>query len=270
VKSNKLFILVVAALLTAPLFVQAGAIAPPAGATPVFSDDFESYANDAAFKAVWNGAANPAPSLDIGYGLGGGNAVLSYGDNVAQRNFAPVGLSDAAPITAEVDYWDFDTSVGRNTLGLRNAGMTTLFEIGEYGTLDPDPDVAGSVCVAGYGFRTLYVGGPVGDAQGWIALTPNRIASTDPAVGYHHFKLVVGSSYATASVRLSNGNVYSKTVALTSTVGDTLDNVRIGGPSGVVSLGGADYDNVQVYTTPEPASMILLAVGGLLLRRRAA
>jgi len=74
----------------------------------------------------------------------------------------------------------------------------------------------------------------------------------------------------TATVTLSNGTVYSKTVSVTSTAGDKFDNVRIGGPSNVSSTGTSIFDNVKVSVVPEPASMLLLGLGGLLLRRRRA
>ena len=43
-----------------------------------------------------------------------------------------------------------------------------------------------------------------------------------------------------------------------------------GGPSDVSSAGGAaDFDNYSISQVPEPSALALLALGGLMLRRRA-
>jgi hypothetical protein len=234
-----------------------------AQALPTFSDDFESYPDDAAFKAVWNAAPNPATTLAVGMGKGGGNGVITSGGAVAQKNFSPQTLWDAMPIVVEADMWDYSTGAAdRNTIGLRGAGA--FFEIGEFAVVD---SITHLTTLEGYGFRTVYVGGP-GDAGGWVDVVPAaaRITSTDPTVGYHHLRLEIRGSFTTATFWLSNGNRYSKTVTTTTAAGKTVDNIRIGGPSGISSTGTTIFDNVR--DSPEPASILLIAFGGLLLRRR--
>lgn len=247
------------------------------GATVLVNDNFESYADDAAFKAVWNGAAAPLSSLAVGGGKGGGNGVVTSGGAVAQKNFASTLVPTAASgnwIELEADMWDYSTgSADRNTVGIRSA--SAIIEFGEYNSMDPDLAVSNNTMVQGYGFRTVYMGGPAQTtpaSQSWVMVVPNanKITNADPAIGYHHLKMTINQSSLTATITLSNGVVYSKTVSLTQAAGDAFDNVRIGGPSGVSSTGTSIFDNVKVSVVPEPASMLLLGLGGLLLRRRRA
>jgi hypothetical protein len=236
----------------------------------VFADNFDSYANDAAFKAVWNGATGAVPTLDVGYGKNGTNGVYVQGGAVVQKNFAAQTISDAKPIVVEFDYWDEITGAAdRNTLGIRSSGI--FYEFGEMNTLDDGSNwPANGVSKQGYGMRIVYGGAPVGVVGStWWAATTTKLTSTG-ADGWHHFKATIKGTSTVLQVTLGNGNVYTRSLTTTTAAGKTLDNVRMGGPSGISSSGYSDFDNVNIYTTPEPASMLLLGLGGLLLRRRRA
>ena len=245
-------------------------LGPAIGAAAVLEEDFESYANTAELLApgAWDAQANGAPSqgailMDMGHP---GKAVYHPGGPTTNRTISTPMITDTRPMVIEYDYWDYGSGAGdRMTLSVRNtAGVEGgLFELGEYGAMDPDPFNPNILAVQGYGFRTIYVGGP-NEVQGWVALTTNKIPGA-----WHHLKLEVGATYATGSVDLNDdGTIESSiTVPLSNGAGRSYDIVRIGGPSGVSSTVGAGFDNIVI--TPEPAGLgVVLGLAALLRRRR--
>ncbi len=246
----------------------------------IFSDDFESYADDAALDAAgaWgdpNAAvlANIAASTLIPSPSGNPGQALFHGGGVTVNHIIPTTpvITDANPLVFEYDYWDYQTGASdRMGMGVRNTTSTSaggFFELSEYNSMDPDINTAGSTSVQGYGFRTVFVGGP-GELQGWVAVTQTKTLGA-----WHHFKGIIGATYFQMSIdRNDDGSVdHVFKVPLTSGTGKTYNILRLGGAGGVSSTAGAGFDNVNAYiATPEPATLAVLALGSLFLRRRRA
>ena len=236
----------------------------------VLDEDFESYANTGellaptAWGASYNGVAGQGAILiDVG---NPGKAAYHPGGPTANHVISTPVITDANPMTMEFDYWDYAAGASdRMSLSVRNtAGVDAgFFELGEYGAMDPDPFTPGSTQIQGYGFRTVFVGGP-DESGGWVAITGNKITGA-----WHHLKLQVGATYASGSVDLNDDGTVeaSLTVPLSAGSGKRYDIVRMGGPSGVSSTSGAGFDNIVI--TPEPACLApLLGLAALLRRRR--
>ncbi len=269
------------------------AIVSVAQAAPmvVFQDDFESYTSTAQMLApgAWGDRPDtnaptatwtPAP-----YGNPGACATSSGGRAMVHKFATTPVITDAEPLMFEYDYYDYNNGTAdRNTLGIRNQTNTAangIFEIGEYNAMDPDPtlpDDTSQPNVQGYGFRTVYVGGPVQGAprQGWIKICDKPVLATDPIANpmWTHFRMTVGETFAKAEAWVDLKNIngptqyYSVNVVLTLGAGKVYDVVRWGGPSDVSSTGTAHCDNVNVEILPEPATLAMLALGSLAVLRR--
>lgn len=242
----------------------------------LYQDDFESYADQPALDAVWNagGGQGGAGGVLVPAGSGGTNPTQAMFHNGGAPAIVAINATatDAQPLLLDFDYWDFDLTGGRLTVGMRN-GANPLFEFGEYNAMDPDwtNGPAGTDAnVAGYGFRTVGMGGPTQtspNSQGWVEVVP----LADQGVGaWHHFQAEIGETYLLARVDLNGDGTYdfSENVPLTNNVNKPHLQLRFGGPSAVSSNAGGAVDNLLLQQIPEPATLALLGIGALALRGR--
>ncbi len=259
-------------------------VAVGANAQILFQDNFESYADEAAFHAAgaWgdlSSGAAPAVLLPPPNGHPG-QGVFSSGGAAAIHQFpeTPV-ITDAKRLVIEYDYWDYDVADARITMGLRHSGGNSVgafFELGEYNSSDPSVLGGNDAMTQGYSVRTVFATPPTNTPanQSWFLITPSKLVGVG---GWHHFKLEIGETFATASVNVDTDvdgtldSLHSITIPLTTHVGKKYDHVRWGGPSNLSSTGSGGADNLVIYMVPEPATLALLLLGGMpLLRRRRA
>lgn len=256
-------------------------------------DDFDSYADQAAFQATWKPLFNDNSSMaliqaqDIGYsdsqciaGAAPGNYKMrnyQYVDNFTKykaRAGAPMEFSVMAQVVGGTD--GLDNIAARNFIEVR--GYDEMAGLG--GFVNPPPYPAGTApnfgvatnlrmialgtyntpnSITGVGWYARVIGP---GASAWVELNTARPA-IDPT--FETWTKLTAKVY-TDKVEIYVNNVLDKTVTLTGPMA----------PMGAVILGSgltSGTTNVDVMfddvtMTPEPVTMLMLAAGGLFLRRR--
>jgi len=227
----------------------------------IINDDFESYADTAALNAVWpKGAGTDADT----YLLVGDNGPTWPGEKCVEntlilarrdQGFTPYQLAANEEI---IWAFDFKDTVGPTGASYRQYGqilsaaspggaLNELLAIGVYNSVTKPGEVFNP---NKYQARIAF-----GPGQGWFNLNANR------SVGWHRFEVHIKPTTvdyyvdgAPDIVGLPHAGLYWY-------------QARIG--SAVSSAAGmARYDNYGVEVIPEPAALLLLALGGLVLRRR--
>jgi hypothetical protein len=262
----------------------------------IFSDNFDSYADQAAFQAAWP-VVSPQPSgtLSTLQSVSAPNSVnIASASTTApsQRNgrsFTETGIIvpgdqliwsfdwyDDNPAAAPYrNYANLQDGTGPSTsptgqlisLGLNN-NQTAVNSGGQYymarilgytvpTTADPDGGPAESVGGAGAYFKL------------------NDFTAPNRSLGWHNFKVImttddgIDTDYA-----FYVDNVLTEKVSPGGVAGSirSYDVIRIG--SGVSTTNQAWYDNMNVEfiaNVPEPGSFALITIGaGMFLRRRRA
>jgi hypothetical protein len=226
--------------------------APLASATvTLINDDFQSYGDDTALGAVWPiGVGTTATTyldLDPTDAL---NQVVhqedsSVGSGRRDQSFAPTTLQSWQEIVWQFDFYDF----AGNTTGPRqygqilagSGGLSELIAMGQYNAATNHDNNK-------YQARVAF-GGP-----NWFNL------NTDRSVGWHTFKAVINPTTV---------DFYVDGVLDTAGVpqgGTDWYQARIG--SGLSATADALFDNYSVVVSPEPASLALLVLGGVVALRR--
>lgn len=231
------------------------AVAPAAMATVVLSDDFESYADTAALNVAWpKGVGTDADTLLDVDPLDALNQVVRNTNVAARRdlNITPTVATAGNLLVWSFDFYDF----AGNTTGPRQYGqlhsrpvgggsLNELIAMGQYNAAAPVHN--------NNKYQARVAFGP--SAVNWFNL------NTDRSVGWHEFKAIIGPTTV---------DFYVDGVADTLGIphaGAEWYHTRIG--SGLSATANALYDNWGLETiVPEPATLALLAMGGLVIVRR--
>jgi hypothetical protein len=223
----------------------------------VLQDNFDGYADQAAFEAAWPAvtAGSPAVLSTTQAHSGTQSAYIQTGTTRnAVRMFAETVASDANPL--EVSYWMYDpmglAAAGRSYIQLKDYSPTSgtqLLAMGSYNS-------GGSYYYA----RVAFMPGGTGAAN-WFML--NAAGAPQRSVGWHEMKMVIKGTTIDFLVDgiLSGSKPYCATAGLVS-----FEEMRLG--SGISSTIDYYCDDVKIEVTPEPASLVLVALGGLALLRR--
>ncbi len=227
-----------------------------------YTDNFESYADATAMNAVgaWgdDGITSPA-TLETDTVGSYGQYMFHPGGTTSIHVMDPMVATATQAIVWEFDMLDDGAGNKRVCGGLRdNGGGSFLNGILEHGTYN---QWSGS----SYGVRAVWIyGGP-----SWV-----EYPGLSAEAGWHHFKAVLTDTTATFTIDLQSDGTIDGELFFEDLTGASALNwnaARFGGPSNASSAGGGvGFDNLSLTTVaiPEPASLALLAFGGLALIRR--
>jgi hypothetical protein len=258
-------------LLTAALALNFGVVV--CAQTTIFADNFDSYADQAAFNAVWN------------VGLAGGGGTLSTEQafsptqsikqgTIAQQSghdIAPTSGSDAQPLLWSFRFYDSTQTANLRqfaTIRDNSPALAQLVAMGAYSdtTLTKDRFTGLSATAAQlntyYACRVAFAPGP-----GWFIL--NGQGAPTRSTGWHELTAVFKDTTVEFFVDGVSALSGLSTSYASAPGAITFDRVTIG--SGLSSANGVGYyDNVLVQV-PEPSAMALVGLGCLALlsfRRR--
>lgn len=241
-------------------FAWLGLCIAPLSAAVVIQDDFESYADTAAFQVVWGNAG--LGTLATAAGNPGQSAAHPGGADNTQ-SFTTFNPTATEHLRLTGQMFDDATSANKRiSIGLRNGAGANILEMGFYNA--PSHYAARVVLFAS--------GDP---SPSWVAFKDGGGAAlASPVAGWHTFSVEISDSTVDFSLDLGSDGSIDSTLSFAAVAGATgFNQLRIGGPSGVSStFGGANFDNLvlETITVPEPTSAGVCALLGCLcmVRRR--
>ncbi|NLE56879.1 MAG: hypothetical protein GX616_00850, partial [Planctomycetes bacterium] len=203
------------------------------GGTTIFFDNFDSYANQAAFTTVWPISVSPGGTLSTSLYFSSPKSIY-IGTSAArnQRNFTATVASDAVPIVWKYRLYDNNTTnLDRQWCELLDASpsIVQLVALGKSNVLTSMRTY--------YAARVAYSPGP-----GWIAL--NDTGAPTRSVGWHELKAVIKSTTIDFYV---DGVLAKANVTYANSQGQfSFDRARLG--SGYSSTSLAYYDDYSVVS----------------------
>jgi hypothetical protein len=265
-----------------------------AGAQVILFDNFDGYANQAAFEATWVpiGTLPPSALLSTEQAVSVSNSIKVPGNAVAspdtayrnRRTFIESGLITLAqPFVFSFDFFDIAGTGNpqRNFINLQDgtspSGANQLISLG-LNNSQTSTESGGNFYMA----RILGYTPPSADPEGGAAekagLTSGAYFKLNDygvglrSAGWHNLKVVISTDDGTTSdYAFYVDNVLVEQVNNFAGAFRSYDNVALGAG---VSNGNttAYFDNVNVAAVPEPGSTLFLlgSVGLVALRRRRA
>ncbi|HPD31199.1 MAG TPA: immunoglobulin domain-containing protein [Phycisphaerae bacterium] len=203
------------------------------GGTTIFFDNFDSYANQTAFTAVWPISVSPGGTLSTALYFSSPKSIY-IGTSAArnQRNFTETTASDAVPIVWKFRLYDNNTSnLDRQWCELLDASpsVVQLVALGKSNVQEAMRTY--------YAARVAYSPGP-----GWVAL--NGPGAPTRSVGWHELKAVIKSTTIDFYV---DGVLAKSGVSYANSQGQfSFDRARLG--SGYSSTSLAYYDDYSVVS----------------------
>lgn len=222
-------------------------------------DDFDSYADQAAFEAAWP-PQYAGSSLDLDQTFGYSDDQSVHGvctTNYTKKNYRNLGAeyegTDEQPLIFEF-MMNFDESQSTAPYNARN--YISIYGYSGAGFNDGDLEATVAIGLYNSGSASVYQSRVLYGGLGWFDTTATRTANVWTKM--------------TAKIMTDSVEIYVNDVLAGSSSrspGFTYDSVVMG--SGLTSADvDAWYDDVAVYNIPEPGTLVLLALGGLALIRR--
>jgi len=264
-----------------------------AQAAVILSDNFDGYANQAAFEAAWTPIGTTAPisaELSTLQAQSSPNSVRVPGtatnaQNRNRRSFSETGtVGVGTQIIWSFDFYDSAPTGApqRNFANLQDttapSGTNQLIAMG-FNNNQSGTNSGGQFYMArilGYVVPTTADpdGGPTetGTLGSGMFFKLNDFGVGARSLGWHNLKVIMSTNDGLSTdYEFYVDNALAEKVSDVSTAASlrSFDNITIG--SGL-SNGSTEafFDNMNLEVVPEPASLSLLAAGSLLLRRRTA
>jgi MYXO-CTERM domain-containing protein len=266
-----------------------------ASAATLVSDNFDGYANQAAFEAVWPAIGTAAPlsaELSTAQASSAPNSIRVPGNSTTngnhrnRRTFADTALlTVGTPVTWSFDFYDSAPTSGpaRNFSNLQDttapSGTNQLIAMG-FNNNQTNAQSGGAFYMARIlGYNPIAVadpdGGPaesVGGAGAFFKLNDFG-GSVLRSLGWHNLKVVISTDDGLSTdFEFYVDNVLSERVSNVGTAASIrqYDNITLGS---ALSNAGVEafFDNVNLSQVPEPASAGMAGLVGLALaavRRR--
>jgi hypothetical protein len=235
-----------------------GVVTSSASAALIFSDDFNSYADDAALAVNW--PLGSGTTSDNYLATDANDATNKFVQaaatttNVGRRDHAitPFVPTTTTPLTVKFTFIDqTGTASGirqynQVTANNGSAALSQLIAMGEYNNATNQDN-------SKYQARVAF------GSSNWFNLNASRSA------GPHEFIEEIFSDHVNFYV----DGALDTTKTYTADVSGGFNSVRLGSALSSAN-GGAGFDNVSVSTdaVPEPAALGLLGLGGLMTFRR--
>ena len=237
-----------------------------AGIVTLISDNFDSYADQAAFQAAWpNDTTKTSATLVTDQFYSAGKSIKTTnvtGDlPINYRNLGGnYAASDDTPLVTT--FWlynqtgatrQFNTIRDYTGAGYGDGSLAQMYAVGIYNSVTG----AGEV----YDGTKYQARVTNGTGSGWFNL--NAAGAPSRSEGWHKFTIEIKSS----TVNFYVDDILGRSLGR-GTVTTGFDSFVIG--SALTSGKPAWTDDVAVRLVPEPATLVLLGFGGLFLRRRRA
>ena len=255
--------------------LAAGFLLPAAAnAAILLQDNFDGYADQAAFNAAWPNVATPNVSGTLSnlQAVSAPNSV-NY-QTTAQRNertFAESGTPTAAnPITFSFDFYDSNGGLApyRQFTDIQDGASPSLggqliaMGLNNNMTLTADGGNYYMARILGYDGAVGVTGGGAGQ---FFKL--NGPGAPTRSTGWHNLKAVITDTQISFFV----DGIPSATEITNVAATRSYDYTRLG--SGLSATAQAYFDNISIDNdaappVPEPASLAVLGLGGLLMLRR--
>jgi len=237
------------------------ALASGAYAAVVYQDSFETDLSAYTLSGTTTISTEQAHD-----GLSSLKTVSSGGRARLTTNFAPV--TDAISF----EYWLYDGGGARGfanvisyTPGSWGAGLQQLFAIGKYNGTDLNLG-SGAEAFEATKYQARITSGIVGATAGsWFNLNAPGVPVRSN--GWHKFTITTALDYSSVSFYVDD--ILGRQIALNASgkPAQGFDWVSFGLGAGTTAE-VFHYDQASLITIPEPATLALLALGGLALVRR--
>lgn len=226
---------------------------------PGFFDNFDGYADTAAFEAAWMDSTGPGLSLNTTTYASGPNAVWNpgYVTNAAasRRQFTPV---DALKLEFSFSFYDSTTDNGRDYAQLYSKNgawanaTANILRIGKYNSITTSKY---------YGYTFLSSGVILGD--GATSLTSGYFAlggAANRSVGWHEARITGEADPDHAGMALYKFYIDGVLGGSLANAADRdFDWIVLG--SGLTSASAIVFDDVRFEAIPEPSAPLLGFLG---------
>lgn len=251
----------------------AGGIAVSAHAQVLLQDNFDSYADQAAFEAVWTTVSSNAMTLDSSLSASSPNSVTQGAGT--QSSYQAFTSTSGNILDVTFDLYDpAATNEGRSYLALQSRtgdlysdGLNQLIAFGRYNNVSGGTYYYGRVA---FGSGIVLGDGASDLTSSWFLLGG---ASATTSIGWHEMRLLgmPDADNPTTHMKLEfyvDGDLAG---SVANVANQDYNLLVLGSNLTSSAAGGASFDNVSVIPEPSTYAAIfggLALVGAFVYRRR--